>query len=82
MGCTLQELLNRPLHHGHICQIYQLQRQILRSADRPSWGETKRAIGLLKNRKAAHLDGIPAEAMEADIDISTDMLYKWWNREF
>lgn len=38
-------------------------------------GEIKRAIGLLVNGKAPGQDGILAEAIKADMDTSTDMLY-------
>ena len=51
----------------------------------PSREEIKSAIGLLKNRKAVGPDGIPAEAIKADIDTSTGMLYsllgKIWQEE-
>ena len=55
------------------------------SCDRPSRGVIKRAIGLLKTGKAAGPDGIPAEAIKADIDTSTDLLFsllgKIWQEE-
>ena len=42
---------------------------------RPSKEEVKRAIRHLKNRKAAGPDGIPPEAIKADLETSAEMLY-------
>lgn len=46
---------------------------------------SKKAIKALKNGKATGPENIPAEAMKADIDTSTDMLYnllgKIWQQE-
>ena len=52
---------------------------------RPSTGEIKKAIKMLKNNKAPGPDNIPAEALKADIETSTQMLYelfgKIWEEE-
>ncbi|CAC5404203.1 unnamed protein product [Mytilus coruscus] len=52
---------------------------------RPSTGEIKKAIKMLKNNKAPGPDNIPAEALKADIETSTQMLYelfgKIWEKE-
>ena len=53
--------------------------------NRPTKHEIKRAINQLKNGKAAGPDGVPAEAIKADTNISVDMIYnllgKIWNEE-
>ena len=51
----------------------------------PTKDEIRQAIKSLKNNKAAGPDGIPPEALKADIDTSTEILYsllgKIWNEE-
>ena len=55
------------------------------SVEKPSKEEIKKAIRTLKNGKAAGPDGIPAEALKADIDTATDILHnlfaKIWDEE-
>ncbi|XP_071177961.1 uncharacterized protein [Mytilus edulis] len=43
---------------------------------RPPTGEIKKAIKMLKNNKDPGPDNIPAEALKADIETSTQMLYE------
>ena len=69
-----QELLNRPAPPERP-NIPAAEADLEISCDRPSRGEIKRAIGLLKNGKAAGPDGIPAEAIKADTVNSTDTMY-------
>ena len=45
------------------------------NCNRPSKTEIKKAIKLLKNNKAPGPDSVPAEALKADINTSTDMLF-------
>ena len=46
------------------------------SCERPTKTEIKNAIKQMKNNKAPGPDDIPAEALKADIETSTDMLYE------
>ena len=68
------QLINRPAppERPHI-PAAEVDLEI--SCDRPIRGEIKRAINVLKSGKAAGPDGIPAEAIKADIDTSTAVLY-------
>ena len=79
-----QELLNRPAP-AERPNIPAAETDLEISCYRPSRGEIKRAIGLLKNGKAVGPHGIPTEAIKAGIDTSTDMLYnllgKIWQEE-
>ena len=43
--------------------------------NRPTKQEIRRAIKLLKYGKSAGPDGIPAQSIKADTNISVDMLY-------
>ena len=45
------------------------------SVEKPSTEEIKKEIRTLKNGKAADPDGIPADALKADIDTATDVLH-------
>ena len=47
---------------------------------RPSKEEVKRAIRHLKNGKAAGPDGIPLEAIKADLETSAEMLYNLFGK--
>src|SRR6202042_2196307 len=52
----------------------------------PKKGEVKKVLLLLRSGKAAGPDGIPAEALKADIDTATEILHKlfikvWENEE-
>ena len=55
------------------------------SVENTSKEDIKKAIRTLKNGKAAGPDGIPAEAIKADIDTATDILHnlfaKIWDEE-
>ncbi|XP_068697688.1 uncharacterized protein [Montipora foliosa] len=79
-----QKLLNRPAPPKRP-NIPAPEADLEISCGRPSRGEIKRAIGLLNNGKASGPDGVPAEAIKADIYTSTDMLYsllgKIWQEE-
>ena len=69
-----KELLNRsaPLNTP---DIQPAQNDLEIDCNRPTKGEIKKAIKMLKNGKAAGPDGIPAEAIKADIELSTNVLY-------
>ena len=45
------------------------------SVEKPSTEEIKKEIRTLKNGKAADPDGIPADALKADIDTAPDVLH-------
>jgi endonuclease/exonuclease/phosphatase family metal-dependent hydrolase len=79
-----EELLNRPKPQVQP-DIEPADEEIQVNCERPSKEEIKNAIKLLKDRKAAGPDGIPAEAIKADKDISTELLYKLlgkiWEKE-
>ena len=55
------------------------------SVEKPSKEEIKKAVRTLNNGKAAGPDGIPAQALKADIDTATDILHnlftKIWDEE-
>ena len=44
--------------------------------DKPSKSEIRAAIQATTNGKAAGPDGVPAEAMKADLSTSVDILYR------
>ena len=67
-------LLNRPAPEEQP-NISQAEVDLPISIEKPSKEEIKRAISTLKNGKAAGSDGIPAEALKADIDTATDILH-------
>ena len=50
------------------------------SKNKPSKAEIKRAIRQLKNGKAAGPDDIQSEAIKADLNTSTKMLYELFNK--
>ena len=50
------------------------------SENEPSKAEIKRAIRQLKNGKAAVPDGIPSEAIKADLNTLTKMLYELFGK--
>ena len=78
------DLLNRPTPKEQP-NISQAEVDLPISVEKPSKEEIKRAIRTLKNGKAAGPDGIPAEALKADIDTATDILHnlfaKIWDEE-
>ena len=80
-----KELLNRPAPLN-TPDIQPAQKDLEIECNRPTKGEIKTVIKMLKNGKAAGPDGIPAEAIKADIELSTNVLYNiigniWEKRE-
>ena len=79
-----EELLNRPSPSNQP-DIQPAEVDLPINCDRPSRDEIRKAILQLKNGKAAGPDSIPAEALKADPDIMTEMLYplfgKIWEEE-
>ena len=69
-----KELLNRPAPNN-TPDIQPALRDLDINCARPTKGEIKNAIKMLKNGKAAGPDGIPAEAIKADLELSTNILY-------
>ena len=80
----LKELLNR-LPPENTADIPPAETPLNINCNRPSKTEIRKAIKALKNNKAPGPDNIPAEALEADINTSTNMQYmlfgKIWNDE-
>ena len=78
------DLLNRPAPEEQP-NISQAEVDLPISVEKPSKEEIKKAITTLKNGKAAGPDGIPAEALKADIDTASDILHnlfaKIWDEE-
>ena len=78
------DLLNHPAPEEQP-NISQAEVDLSISVEKPSKEEIKKAIRTLKNGKAAGPDGIPAEALKADIETATDILYnlfaKIWDEE-
>ena len=76
------ELLNRPQNQP---DIQPAEEDLLINGNKPTREEIKRAIGHIKNGKAAGPDGIPAEALKGDVTASVEMLYcvlaEIWERE-
>ena len=79
-----EELLNRPAPLNPP-DIEPASIDLPINCEKPTKSEIKKAITLMKNRKAAGPDDIPAEALKADLDISVEILYhlfeKIWERE-
>lgn len=79
-----EELLNRPTPPNPP-DIQPAETDIDINCEEPSKQEIREATARLKNRKAAGPDGIPAEALKADIDTSVEMLHplfaKIWEKE-
>ena len=69
-----RELLNRPAP-DEPPDIPPAETVLPMSCDKPSRAEIRKAIKTLKNGKAAGPDGIPAEAIKADLKTATDMLH-------
>lgn len=78
------ELLNRPAP-DEPADIPPAETILPINCDQPTKEEIQKAIKTLKNGKAAGPDGIPAEAIKADITTATDMLHslfaKIWEKE-
>ena len=79
-----RELLNRPIPDSPPDKP-SVETELPISCDKPSKAEIKKAIVPLRGGKAAGPDGIPAEAIKADIETAVNMLYslfsKIWEKE-
>ena len=79
-----RELLNRPAPEL-LPDIPPEETEQPISCKKPTKAEIKKAIMTLRNGKAAGLDGIPAEAIKADIETMTSVLHslfsKIWEKE-
>src|ERR1700729_3288611 len=80
-----KELLNRPVPSDPPA-IQAAEEDLPIDCAVPKKEEVKKAILLLRSGKAAGPDGIPAEALKADIDTATEILHKllikvWENEE-
>ena len=74
-----KELLNRP-PPSEMPHMQPADTPLQVSENKPNEAEIKRAIRQLKNGKAAGPDGIPSEAIKADINTSTKMLYELFGK--
>ena len=78
------ELLNRPAPETR-ANIIPAESQLPINCQVPTVTEIKAAIKSLKNGKSAGPDGIPAEALKADIDTTAKMLHplfkQIWSKE-
>ena len=74
-----RELLNRPAP-DNLPDILPAAADLPISCDQPSKHEIKRAISSLKNGKAAGPDGIPAEAIKADLETSVNLLHDLFSK--
>lgn len=70
-----KELLNRPAPSDPP-DIQEAEEDLPINCEKPNKEEIKAAILLLRNGKASGPDGIPAEALKASIDTSTEIIYK------
>ena len=79
-----RELLNWPAPETPP-DVQPAEEELDINCSKPSKSEIKKAIMSLKNGKAAGPDEIPAEAIKADMETATNMLYslfsKIWERE-
>ena len=79
-----KELLNRPAPLDPP-DIQAAEEDLPTDCGIPSKEEVRKAILLLRSGKAAGPDGIPAEALKANIDTSTEILHsllsKIWEKE-
>uniref|UniRef100_A0A8C3IT77 Endonuclease/exonuclease/phosphatase domain-containing protein n=1 Tax=Chrysemys picta bellii TaxID=8478 RepID=A0A8C3IT77_CHRPI len=69
-----EELLNRPAPLNPP-DIDPANEDLPINCDRPTRDEIRKAITMMKNRKAAGPDDIPAEALKVDLDASVEMLF-------
>jgi len=74
-----EDLLNRPAPELPP-DISSADTDLPINCDRASKAEIKRAIGILKNGKAAGPDYIPAEAIKADTETAVNMLHDLFNK--
>ena len=70
-----EELLNRPALLN-AADIQPAEELLQVNIAKPTKDEVRKAIRTLKNGKSAEPDGIPAEALKADLSTSTNMLYE------
>ena len=74
-----RELLNRP-PPSEMPEIQPADTPLQVNENRPSEAEIERAIRHVKNGKAAGPDGIPPEAIKADLNTSTKMLHELFGK--
>jgi len=74
-----EELLNRPSHQ-HPPDIPEMENDLPISCDPPTSQEIRAAILKAKNGKAAGPDGIPSEALKADLDTTVEMLQQLFKK--
>ena len=79
-----EELLNRPAPQNQP-DIQPAETDLPIDCNKPTREEIKKAIAHMKNGKVAGPDGIPAEALKADVNTSVEMLYSLfeeiWEKE-
>ena len=79
-----KEVLNQPVPEG-TPDIPPADTVLPINCEKPSKAEIRKAIKTLKSGKAAGPDGIPAEALKADLTTTTNMLHslftKVWEEE-
>ena len=79
-----EELLNRPVPQNQP-DIQPAESDLPIDCNKPTREEIKKAITHMKNGKVAGPDGIPAEALKADVNTSVEMLYSLfeeiWEKE-
>ena len=69
-----EELLNRPAPQNQP-DIQPAETDLPIDYNNPIREDIKKAIAHMKNGKVAGPDGIPAEALKADVNTSVEMLY-------
>ena len=74
-----RELLNRP-PPSEVPDIEPDETPLQVDQSRPSKAEIRKAVKHFKNGKAPDPDGIPSEAIKADLDTSTEMLLMLFRR--
>ena len=79
-----EELLNTPAPQNQP-DIQPAETDLPIDCNKPTREEIKKAIAHMKNGKVAGSDGIPAEALKADVNTSVEMLYSLfeeiWEKE-
>ena len=75
----LRELLNRPAP-VLLPDIPPSDLELPISCEKPAKAEIKKAIMTLRNGKAAGPDGIPAEAIKADIETTASVLHSLFSK--
>ena len=79
-----EELLNRQVPQNQP-DIQPAETDLPIDCNKPTREEIKKAIAHMKNGKVAGPDGIPAEALKADVNTSVEMLYSLfeeiWEKE-